>query len=373
MKICKRCVQPDTRPGIFFKDDICGACVWADEKKHIDWDARKKELFEVAQWAKKNAKGDYDCVIGVSGGKDSTRQSLVARDELKLHCLLVNYEPEGITPIGKHNIENLKNLGFDVISIRPNPRIMKKLMRFDFYDNLNPIKVTEFSLWASGYIIADQFNIPLIIQGENEGLTLGASMTGLGRDSNALNADKQNTLVGGWQAYLKCEGVTERDLYLFRYDRQSLEKKGTRGIWLQYYLKDWSQRNNAAFSQKYGFMVRDKDFDPYAIGTYVPFTQLDSDFVAVNQLLKYVKFGFGKCLDQACYDIREGTLTRKEAIEMVLKYDGKCSDVFIKQFCDYLEISVDEFWKTADKFRGPMWYKNTAGEWCNKYHDLLKQ
>lgn len=282
MKICKRCIQLDTRPGIFFKDELCGACIWTDEKKHVNWDLRKKELFEISNWAKKNSTSAYDCVIGVSGGKDSTRQSLVARDELKLRCLLVNYEPEEITPIGKHNIENLKNLGFDVITIRPNPRIMKKLIKFDFYDNLNPIKITEFALWASTYIIADHFNIPLIIQGENEGLTLGASMTGLGRDSNALNADKQNTLIRGWQEYLKCEGITERDLYLFRYDRQSLEKKGIRGIWLQYYLEDWSQRNNAAFSQKHGFMIRDKDFDPYAIGTYVSFTQLDSTFMTLT-------------------------------------------------------------------------------------------
>jgi len=99
MKICKRCIQLDTRPGIFFKDELCGACIWTDEKKHVNWDLRKKELFEISNWAKKNSTSAYDCVIGVSGGKDSTRQSLVARDELKLRCLLVNYEPEEITQL----------------------------------------------------------------------------------------------------------------------------------------------------------------------------------------------------------------------------------------------------------------------------------
>lgn len=373
MKLCVKCIQPDTRPGIFFKDDVCGACLWAEEKKHIDWNLREKELEDIAKWAKKTTKSDYDCVIGVSGGKDSTKQSMVARDRLGLKCLLVNFEPAHITPIGKHNIENLKNLGFDVISIRPNPKLMKELMKFDFYKHLNPIKVTEFTLWASAYIIADQFNIPLVIQGENEGLTLGASTTGLGTDSNALKADKQNTLVRGWREYLECDGVTEKDLYLFRYDRENLERKGFRAIWLQYYLKEWSQRNNAEFSKKYGFKTLDENFDPNAIGTYVPFSQLDSDFVPVNQLLKYVKFGFGKCLDQACYDIRESTLTRNKAIEMVLNYDGKCSPIYIEKFCNYLEISVDEFWKTADKFRGPMWYKDSSGEWKNMFHDMLSK
>ena len=154
--ICKKCIQPNTRPGIFFDENgICGACQWKEKEKRIDWEERRKELFKIANWAKEQKKSNYDCVIGVSGGKDSTMQAIVARDELDLHCLLVNYEPEGITEIGKQNIENLKNLGFDVITIRPNPNIMKKLVRYDFLNHLNPIKVTEFSLYSSTYIIAE--------------------------------------------------------------------------------------------------------------------------------------------------------------------------------------------------------------------------
>ena len=69
--------------------------------------------------------GNYDCVIGISGGKDSTKQALTARDRLGLRCLLVNYEPENITDIGRHNRENLRDLGFDMLTFRPNPKIMK--------------------------------------------------------------------------------------------------------------------------------------------------------------------------------------------------------------------------------------------------------
>ena len=36
MKICKNCLQPDSRPGLYFTDDgICGACVWENEKNEI--------------------------------------------------------------------------------------------------------------------------------------------------------------------------------------------------------------------------------------------------------------------------------------------------------------------------------------------------
>ena len=100
MKICKNCIQPDTRPGIFFdKNEICGSCLWQQEKNQINWSDRERELNEIAVWAKQSTKSNYDCVIGVSGGKDSTRQAITARDKLGLRCLLVNCQPEGITEL----------------------------------------------------------------------------------------------------------------------------------------------------------------------------------------------------------------------------------------------------------------------------------
>jgi len=99
LKICVKCIQPNTRPGIFFsQESICGACLWEEEKNKIDWDKRKKELEEIVRIAK-SKKADYDCVIGVSGGKDSTKQAITARDNLGLRCLLVNYQPYKITEI----------------------------------------------------------------------------------------------------------------------------------------------------------------------------------------------------------------------------------------------------------------------------------
>ena len=104
MRICNRCIQPDTRPGIYFDDQgVCGACLWEAKKKEIDWESREKELRDIAEWAKKTTKSNYDCVIGVSGGKDSTKQALTARDLLGLRCLLVNSEPDGITEIGRQS------------------------------------------------------------------------------------------------------------------------------------------------------------------------------------------------------------------------------------------------------------------------------
>jgi len=369
MKYCKKCVQPDTRANIYFnKEGICGACLYAEEVANkINWDEREKKIKEIASWAKNKAKenkSNYDCAIGVSGGKDSVFQALYARDKLGLHALLVNSEPEDITEIGKKNIENLKNLGFDVISIRPNPKVIKKLTKRDFYKYLNPAKIVEFALWASTYRMAHVFKIPLIIQGENDCLTLGTrNRQGLG--DNAMFADKQDTLFSGWQDYLG-KDADERDLFLYHYDGEQMAKEGIRAIWLQYYVKEWSQFHNAEFSIKNGLTIRPDYFNPYDIGTYSPYFQLDSDLVQVNQMLKYIKFGFGQCTDHACYDIRDGRLTREDAISLVKKYDGKCHIRYIKNFCDYIGITVEEFWRVANSFRGPMWKKNEKGGWVLK-------
>lgn len=373
MRICKNCVQPDTRPGIFFDDDgLCGACVWEKEKQHIDWKSRKSDLCSIVESTKKNNLGTYDCAIGVSGGKDSTFQAFFARDELKLRCLLVNYEPDERTDIGNKNLENLKKSGFDVISIRPNQSVMKKLAKYDFFNYLNIVKATEFPLYSSTYIIAEKFNIPLIIQGENPGLTLGTRLTGVGTDGNALKANELDTLSSGWQIYLDVDGVSEKDLFWFHYDRKKLESVGIRGIWLNYYIKEYSQHGNAVFSKKHGLTWR-SNFDPKSIGTYSPYFQLDTDVTQVNQMLKFFKFGFGQCMDHVCYDIRENRLSRKEAIKLVLELDGKCSDMYIKKFCDYIDITPETFWNTVEQFRGKTWYKE-SGEWKNTVTDeLIKQ
>ena len=371
LKICVKCIQPNTRPGIFFsQESICGACLWEEEKNKIDWDKRKKELEQIVKNAK-SKKADYDCVIGVSGGKDSTKQAITARDNLGLRCLLVNYQPDNITDIGAENIENLKQNGFDVLSIRPNPKIMQKLVKYDFFNYLNPVKATEFSLYSSAYIIAEKFNIPLVIQGENPGLTAGTSLTGVGKDSDALKAYQLQTLSKGCNEYQQINGILEKDLFLFHYDVKKLISQNTKGVWLQYFLKEWSYRGNAEFSAKYGFKGRE-DFKPEDIGTYIGFGALDSDLVHVNQMFKFIKLGFGFCMDHVCYDIRDGNLNRKEAIELVLKYDGKCSEKYIEEFCNYVKITREEFSSTIEKFRGSIWHKK-ENKWFNKIHEKLEE
>lgn len=369
MKYCKKCLQPDTRPGIKFNEEgVCYACLYEEEKKRIDWEARKNELKEIAEWAKRTTKGPYDCVIGVSGGKDSTFQAIYAKEKLGLNVLLVNGEPDQITDIGKKNIENLIQMGFDIIKLRPNPRITKRLVKTSFFKYGNPMKSTEYPLWTSAYIIADKFDIPLIIQGENAALTLGVVNTGLGVDGNALNVDGGNTLNGCNASDWIEENLSLKELYMYQFpDKEKMIKKGIKAIWLQYYVKEWSQVYNADFSIARGLIGRSTE-DLHDLGRYRRYSSLDSNLHIVGQMLKYYKFGFGFATDEACYDIREGRITREEAIWLVNEYDGKCGEQYIREFCNYIEITEKEFWEVVDKFVNKnLFEKNKNGKWIPKF------
>ena len=367
MKYCKRCLQPDTRPGIRFSSEgICGACLWEEAKEKIDWDARKRELINIAEEAK-GKHAAFDCVVGVSGGKDSTFQALYAKEKLGLRVLLVNNEPDCITEVGRKNIENLISKGFDCVKIRTNPQISRKLAKKAFYENGNIIKPSEYPLWVSAYRVALMMNIPLIIQGENAALTLGVSASDLGTDGNALNVNKGNTLNGCNAAEWVGDGVTEEDLYFYQFpSAQEFEEKEVKAIWLQYYVKEWSQVYNADFAIARGLTGRSDPLED--LGRYRRYTALDSDFQIPNQMLKYLKFGFGFATDEACYDIREGRISREDAVWLIEQYDGKCADRYIEDFCKYVDITMAEFWRVADGFvNRNLFEKDENGKWKPKF------
>ena len=81
-----------------------------------------------------------------------------------------------------------------------------------------------------------------------------------------------------------------------------------------------------------------------------------------HDLLKFIKFGYGRGSDHASKDIRTGYMTREEGIEKVRQNDHVVSDD-LDYWLKYVEMSEEEFWKIADTFRDPRvwWIKN--GEW----------
>ena len=359
MKYCNVCLQPDTRPNVIFHPDgVCAACRFQEERKNIDWDKRDKEIKKIAQWAKKHSTY-FDCVVGVSGGRDSTFQALYARDVLGLKVLLANAAPDHITPWGRANIENLVQMGFDLISVRPNPIINKITMKGAFYKYGNPLKPTEYYLWASAYRIAINYNVPLILQGENVAITLG--LKGMEPTGDALQIFKHNTIqeeASIWES----EKVKKEDLYFWTPPtKEEIDKSGVKAVFASYYSPDWSWSGNTRFSIRRGLRGRD-NHRPENVGYLSPYVQIDTDMLPVSNLLKYLKFGFGGVTDEVCYDLREGrvtqdevcydlageNLTKEKAIQLIEQYDGKCSNEYIGILCDYIGISIEEFWAHVD-------------------------
>ena len=368
MRYCKKCVQTDTRPGIVFDDDgICMACRFHEERKRIDWDERERQLREIADWARRNAHGGFDCIVGVSGGKDSHFQALYARERMGLKVLLVNCAPDAITEVGRHNLENLVQHGFDMISFRPNPKVMRAVTRRAFFEYGNPVKPSEYPLYAVSYQAALKFGIPLIIQGENPALTLGI-VDFLDTTDDALNIRHHNTLAGGNASDWVQEGIELKDLQFYQFPDGDELRKGVRAIYLNYYVKEWSRHSNTEFAVAHGLRGR-PGHDPNLTGRLNPYGSVDSDMQIVNQMLKYYKFGFGFVTDEVCYDIRERRLSREEAIGLVERYDGKCDERYICEFCEYIDISVEEFWQVVDSFVNKKLFRKdpATGEWKPKF------
>ncbi len=124
MKYCSKCLQPDTRPNQKFDDHgVCPACNYVSTLKDVDWDERMRELRSIVDFGRHNASSGYDCIIGVSGGKDSTRQAAFVRDQLKMNPLLVclGYPPHQASQRGVDNLSNLISMGFDAVTVQPSP------------------------------------------------------------------------------------------------------------------------------------------------------------------------------------------------------------------------------------------------------------
>ena len=345
MKYCKKCLQTDTRPGIIFDEEgVCMACRNHEERDNVDWLKRWGEIDEIAQWAK-DQNAPYDCAIGVSGGKDSTFQALYCRDKLKMNCLLVSCEPDGMSEVGKHNMENLIQHGFDIIKLRPNPKVERYLSRKSFFKYGNFVKPLEYPLYASTFRVALEKGIPLVVQGENDADIFGVDKLPAGPD--AMNWANVDTVQGGNPAVFVDDVVSEKDLNFYQFPSvDQMRMSGMQAIFLAHYAKEWSHFGNTEFAIEHGLKGR-PDHDPAATGKFNRYSSLDADLKVVNQMLKYYKFGFGACSDEVNYAIREGRMTRDQGIVLLEKYDGKCSDEYIHKFCEYLDIGVAEFW---DKF-----------------------
>lgn len=356
MIYCRCCVTPDTRPnGRFNAEGICAPCEFARQSRAVNYRARFAELQElVARKIAGQRNRRWQCIVGVSGGKDSTRQALWVREKLGLNPLLVSvaYPPRQISQVGADNLSNLINLGFDTLVVGPAPRLSRELVRAAFLRFCNWAKATEMCLFAGVPQVAIDKGIRLILWGENPALQVG-DMGMMGETIwDGANMVNSHTLAGGDLGWFREVAGDERRLSPYKFpSREALRRARVSTVFLGPAWEDWSAEANSKVAMAHGLRIREDD--PRNTGDLLCTSMVDEDWMIVNQLLKFYKFGFGRATEQANMLIRAGQITREEGVAIAEAYDEACSDAYIESFCRYVSLTVDEFWAVVRKFANP--------------------
>ena len=170
MKYCKACVMPDTRPGIYFDENqVCSACNNYNKKKHTNWAVRWEELNKMCDRYRNQGKFGYDCIIAVSGGKDSHYQTYIMKEKMGMNPLLVTVEDNmSMTEAGINNLKNISEVfGCNLISLKPDIHAQKKIMRSTFEEMGKPTWIIDRLIYTFPLHMAVQWEIPFVIYGEN--------------------------------------------------------------------------------------------------------------------------------------------------------------------------------------------------------------
>lgn len=351
IKYCKNCLFPETKPELTFDENgICSACRFAVQKEEIDWNERRQELKNILEKFRNGDGSNWDCIIPVSGGKDSTYATIAIKKEFGLNPLLVRFSPREFTDLGRKNIENLKkSLDVDCIEFTSKPEIYKKIQKIGLLELGDQSLPEHWGIFTIPFIVAVAFKIPLIVYGENPQLEFG----GEDRVANSPILDKEWREKHGLFFLDKFKpedmtryGVDIKDIIPFRFPSdEEIKKVGVTGIFLGHYLK-WDGKKHLEEAKKIGFSVHDGPME----GTFTNYENLDNKGQGLHDYFKWIKFGYGRATDQASIEIRHGRLSREEGLELVKKHEGKLPEKYLDEYLEDFELTREEFFKIVDKF-----------------------
>lgn len=360
LNFCKVCVFPETKPDLSFDSEgVCSACQAAKEKDSgIDWKQREIDFNEIINHYRTDAsKVGYDCLVPVSGGKDSTYQAYFMKYVCGLNPLCVCFETTQVTEIGQRNLDNLSKMGMDVIHFKKNDVAYKKMVIEGFRRVGDEMWPNHIGIFTIPVMIAVKFNIPLIVWGENPQQEYGGP--NLDSVKNRILNRKWLEEFGGLlgnriQDMVGVNGITQKVLTPYFYPSdEEIERVGVTGVFLGHYFF-WDARKQLEIVKEHGFAVKE---DGPIEGTYTNFENLDEKLVGLHDYLKFVKYGFGRATDHACIDIRNKRMTREEAIEKVNEYDGKYPHYAIKCFHEYSGLSYEEIDNVINSFTNPILFE----------------
>ncbi len=354
--------MPSTKPDLHLDDEgVCNACRSYERRREIDWASRRNELLSILDRYRNKDGTNWDCIIPVSGGKDSTFQ-VIQMLQLGMNPLCVTATTCDLTEIGRENIENIKNLGVDYIEMSPNPIVRAKLNVIGLLQVGDISWPEHVGIFTIPVRAAVQHNIPLIIWGENSQNEYGGPAAAA--ENNILNRrwlEEFGGLLGlRVSDLIGMQGIARKDLIPYFYpEDDELSRVGVTGLFLGHYVP-WDGLSNVLIAQAYGFSTPPQP----TLGSMVNYENLDNHQVAIHEYFKFIKFGFGRATDHACLHIRRGRLTRDMGLSIVKRLDGKFPIEYLgKSLADTLAplgMTVEEFIRVCDRFTNKKIFKRDA-------------
>lgn len=362
MLYCKTCTYPIVAVNLSMGEEgICSGCIINEEKKKIDWKVREREFQELALRYRSKDGSNYDCIIPVSGGKDSHFQVKYIRD-LGLKPLLVTYYTHNYTPTGEANLRNISRVfGVDHIIVTPSLETIRRMNRAAFIKTGDMSWHFHCGVWTVPFQIAVHYGIPLVVYGEHGFLDLAGQYSFDDRPEFTVRDRKESYLRGyDWQDFVGLEGLTTADLQWAKFPSDvDIARCGVRGVHMGVYVY-WDGNKHAEEMQKYGFQENPEPYER----TYRRSSNVDDIHEnGIKDWLKFVKFGYGRCTDHTSKDIRLGMMSREEGIELVRQYDHVTPEKSLQYFLAMTGMDRAEFFRIADRFRDPRiwWIQN--GQW----------
>ena len=368
MKFCTKCIMPNTRPHITFDENgVCIACQNNEKKKNVNWDERFKEFEELCNKYRRKNPGEYDCIIAVSGGKDSQYQVHVMKEVMNMNPLLITVEDVfTMTEAGKHNLKTIsEEYGCNLISFKPNRRAAKTISRYMFENYGRPLWYVDRLLYTVPLYYAAALNIPLLVYGENVSYEYGGI-----NDKETYSAREQ--VFNGVAPDISLDelvkaGVPRDELaYLEAPTAEMLDKLDP--IYMSYFL-EWNTIKNYEYAKRRGFRDLTHEWD--RTNHIENFNQIDSYGYLLNAWMKFPKFGHAYATDYAARWVRYGLLTREEAVKLAEERDHNVDPKIVSDFCAFTGMTTKEFYEALDKlYNKELFEINEFGQWRLKKENL---
>lgn len=337
MKYCTRCCMPESNEGIEFDDlGICRACQSAEQKIHINWVEREKQLRDLlARY--KSLNNDYDCIVPISGGKDSTFQLHVMTQVYNMRVLAVTFSHNWFSETGAYNLRNaLEKFNVDHIMFTPNRSLVNRLARQSLIKIGDACWHCHAGVGAFPLQIAVKYRIPLLVWGESLADYSGRSS----HYEPLMKFDRDYFTKVSAKLYpeqMVCEGIALRELAGFKLPTyEEIEAVGVVGIHLGDYIFYDDERQMEFIRDVYDWRQDRVE------GTYKHYKSVECRMAGVHDYTKFLKRGFGRGTDHASGDVRAGLLTREEAFELAKKNDTERPGA-LDYYLSITGFSEDEF------------------------------